>query len=125
MKCIRTETGRWVETKQGLIPLPGACHPAVVDVADSVRSSPGHSVRVVLPRLPIADPEEFRVQLREVVFSRSLAYFPDRWGIWTWKTWIDGFGRMLAAYEVSWVQREVWQPEFALAPFVVAPSPHP
>lgn len=125
MRCIRTETGRWVETGNGmLIPLPGAVHPAVVDVADLVRDNGRSEVRVVLPR-KFSVLDDFDAEFNEVIFSQSLAYFPDWWGIWTWRFWIDDIGRTIAAWEMSWIQREILRPEFAFVPFVEAPAPHP
>lgn len=128
-RCIRTDTGRWVETDDGLLPLPGSHHPATADFADSVRTAAVLHVDVPIyssDNRSLVGGGEFDAVITEATFSRREAYHVDTWGAWVWRIWEGPNGWRIASHDMEWIPQPWYmgsKPEFARAPFVHAPKP--
>lgn len=91
------------------IPLPGTCHPAYADLAETIRTE-GMIVDAVkvpfLAGLVSAEPTEPQPNFATHTLTRQRGYqtlYPE-YGAYIWDYWVDELGRGVASEKAEWVE---------------------
>lgn len=88
------------ESPGGLIPAPGACHPALIDHQATLTNSTGEEFTLEVLTYPYGN-EWPAMKLLHI--RRGWAYGWDTFGNnWVWPVWKDQFGRSVGGEAVLW-----------------------
>ena len=89
------------ESTSGLVPAPGACHPALMDHFRTILASTNEEFTIGHLTYPNG-PDNWPA-LKQLHFVRGWAYGWDAWhNYWIWPVWKDQFGRAVGGEAALW-----------------------